>query len=133
MGTIKHGPFEIDYEYTPPDPGVRQYPDGSGEPPTVSEFFVTQVRWNYNSDAGEIDAVLVEFLAPVEPQGDLGSFVRERVETPDGRVPNRLFSAWLETHEDELWEAIDGNEKALSVDVILDQWDDGLYEEDGKR
>lgn len=104
--TISYGPFEIEYDYTPGDPGVRYHSDGSGTPPTGSEIDVVSAKWDYSAPK-DIEEFLNEFLAPVEMQGDVGQLIRERFEAPDGRVPEVMFDAWFSEHESAVWEEID--------------------------
>jgi len=54
---------DVDYQYTPGDPGVRYYPDGSGCPPTPPEIEILGV-----SVEGVLNDNWWEWVKPDDPR-----------------------------------------------------------------
>ena len=48
--TIDWVELELNYDYTPGDPGVMYHPDGSGTPPSGPEIEINEVYWIKDED-----------------------------------------------------------------------------------
>lgn len=107
------GPFDIEFDYAPADPGVRYLPGGGGEPPQAAEVEVTEVGWNLD-DANAIREFLAEFLE-LDDETELPTDTAKHVKNfqrSDGQVPRSMFDPWFKEHEASVWEQIDDEMEA---------------------
>jgi hypothetical protein len=83
--TLWEQQFEVTGNYTPYNPGVRYYPDGSGQPPDPAEFEIEEMVWVKKLKEGNLHTIAVDITDLIldidnsVPKGDIYEEITEAV------------------------------------------------------